>query len=104
MQTAPEFDPVDVKVARILHTMAHPVCLNIVDCLSGGPRRMLDISESVKMLNGPNLWRYVKRMVESGVVVKCRMGKQIYYRLLMEDVSGMVSLCRHVGTHSFKNF
>lgn len=99
-----EYSPIDVKGARILHTMAHPVCLHIVDCLSEAPRRMLDISESTKIANGPNLWRYVRRMVDSGVVVKARSGKEVYYSLPADDVVRFAEVCRRVARISMKNF
>lgn len=95
-----EYSHLDVKGARILHTIAHPVCFNIVDCLSAGPRRMVDISGAVKMENGPNLWRYVKRMVETGVVVKHRKSKEVRYGLANDDMVSFVEACRKVAQNS----
>jgi len=66
--------------ADILKSLAHPIRLQILDCLGGGEQCVCKISERLDAERS-NVSRHLAVMVKSGVLTSRKEGLMVYYRL-----------------------
>ncbi|MEJ2110159.1 MAG: metalloregulator ArsR/SmtB family transcription factor [Acidobacteriota bacterium] len=80
---------------QICKSLAHPVRLQIVDRLNRGEAAASDLLESLGISKG-NLSKHMSLLVQSGIVVSVRKGRQVFYRLTDPEIHKACAIMRNI--------
>ena len=83
------------KIARVLKVISHPVRLEVLELLLAKGeltvntiKNQLDIEQSL-------LSHHLTKMKDRGVVASSRQGKNIFYRVALEEIATIFNCMRH---------
>ncbi len=83
------------RVAEIFGGLAHPVRLEILEYLEDGiPRTVGDILAQVK-IDPTLLTHHLSKMKSIGILESERDGRNIYYRLVLKEVTDVFDCIQH---------
>lgn len=85
--------------AAVLHAMAHPARLKIVERLIGREQRVGQLVDLLK-LKQHAVSRHLRELRAAGIVAARRDGRHVYYRLVNADAAAVVKAIHRSYFHA----